>query len=69
MGKLPDAGELENWIDKHRLIQRMRETARHRLEFAFDNLKAGLESSHLQWSMRAFDEMRQLGEEIAVAYD
>jgi geranylgeranyl pyrophosphate synthase len=69
VGKLPDAGELEIWIDKHRLIQRMRESARHRLEFAFDHLKVGLEASHLQWSVRAFDEMRELGDEIAVAYD
>jgi geranylgeranyl pyrophosphate synthase len=69
VGKLPDARELENWIDKHRLIQRMRESARHRLESALDYLEAGLESKHVRWSVRGFEEIRELGEEIALAYD
>ena len=69
VGKLPDACELEDWIDKHRLIQRMRESARHRLECTFNHLKIGLESKHARWSARALDEIRELGEEIALAYD
>jgi geranylgeranyl pyrophosphate synthase len=69
VGKLPDARELENWIDKHRLIQRMRESARHRLECTFNHLKIGLESRHVRWSVRALDEIREVGEEIALAYD
>jgi geranylgeranyl pyrophosphate synthase len=67
--KLPDARKLGDWIDKHRLIQRMRESARHRLECSFNHLKIGLESRHVQWSVRALDEIRELGEEIALAYD
>jgi geranylgeranyl pyrophosphate synthase len=69
VGKLPDPRELENWIDKHRLIQRMREGARNRLECTFDDLKVGLESAGVRWSVRAFDEIRELGEKIAVAYE
>jgi geranylgeranyl pyrophosphate synthase len=69
VGKLPDARELENWIDKHRLVQRMRESARHRLESACDHLKVGLESRHVRWSVRGFEEICELGEEIALAYD
>jgi geranylgeranyl pyrophosphate synthase len=68
-GKLPDAREIEDWIDKHRLIQRMRESARHRLECSFNHLKIGLESRHVQWSVRALDEIRELGEGIALAYE
>jgi geranylgeranyl pyrophosphate synthase len=69
VGELPDARGLENWIDKHRLIQRMRESARQRLELAFDHLRAGLESRRVSWSFRGFEEIRELGEEIAGAYD
>jgi geranylgeranyl pyrophosphate synthase len=67
--ELPSARELENWIDKHRLIQRMRENARHQLQSAFDHLKVGLELKHVRWSVRVLDEIRELGEEIALAYD
>src|SRR5262249_2538884 len=67
--KLPDTGELEDWIDKHRLIQRMRDSARHRLECTFSHLKIGLESRHVRWSVRALDEIRELGKEIVLAYD
>jgi hypothetical protein len=69
VSSLPDARELESWIDKHRLIQRMRESARHQLHSSFDHLKAGLEAKHVRWSARGFEEMRELGEEIAAAYD
>ena len=69
VGKLPDIHELENWLDNHGLVQRMRESARHRLESAFDHLKTGLESGHVRWSARGFQEIRELGEKIAVAYD
>jgi geranylgeranyl pyrophosphate synthase len=69
VGNLPDTRELEDWIDKHRLIQRMRESARHRLECTFNHLKIGLEARHVRWSVRTLDEIRELGEEIALAYD
>jgi len=69
VSRLPDARELESWIDKHRLIQRMRESARHQLQSSFDYLKAGLDAKHVRWSTRTFEEIRELGEEIAAAYD
>jgi geranylgeranyl pyrophosphate synthase len=68
VGKLPDARELEAWIDRHDLIQAMRESARQRLEAAFKALKNKLEAEHARWSKRGFEELRRLGEEIAVAY-
>ena len=69
VGKLPDSRELDNWIEEYRFIQRMRQGARHRLEWTFDHFKLGLESARLRWSARVFDEIRNLGEEIAIAYD
>ena len=68
VNKLPDARELEAWIKQHNLIQTMREGARNQLESAYNRLRAGLESQHVRWSRRAFEELRELGEEIAVAY-
>jgi len=68
VAKLPDARELEAWIDEHNLIQTMREGARHQLESAYHRLRAGLESRRGRWSVRAFEELRRLGEEITLAY-
>jgi geranylgeranyl pyrophosphate synthase len=69
VGNLPETRELEDWINKHRLIQRMRESARNRLECTFNHLKIGLEARHVRWSVRTLDEIRELGEEIVLAYD
>jgi geranylgeranyl pyrophosphate synthase len=66
--KLPDSRELEAWINEHDLIQTMREGARHQLESAYNRLRAGLESRHVRWSLRAFEELRTVGEEITLAY-
>ena len=66
--KLPDTRELEAWINQHNLVQTMREGARNQLESAYSRLRAGLESQHVRWSPRAFEELRKLGEEIALAY-
>jgi geranylgeranyl pyrophosphate synthase len=68
VNKLPDTRELEAWIDEHDLIQAMREGARRQLESAYNRLRAGLESLHVRWSLRAFEELRRLGEEITLAY-
>jgi geranylgeranyl pyrophosphate synthase len=68
VAKLPEARELETWIDEHNLIQTMREGARHQLESAYHRLRAGLESQRGRWSLRAFEELRRLGEEITLAY-
>ena len=68
VNKLPDTRELEAWINQHNLIETMREGARNQLESAYNRLRAGLESQHVRWSLRTFEELRKLGEEIAVAY-
>jgi hypothetical protein len=68
VAKLPDARELETWIDEHDLIQTMREGARNQLESAYNRLRAGIEPRHGRWSLRAFEELRRLGEEITLAY-
>jgi geranylgeranyl pyrophosphate synthase len=68
-GKLPDARELESWIDRHNLIAQIRDDARQQLQSAYGQLKAGLESQYGRWSARDFAELRALGEEIAVAYE
>lgn len=68
VNKLPDARELEAWIGKHDLIQMMREDARQQLESSYSRLRNVLESQRVAWSLHAFQELRQLGEEIAVAY-
>jgi geranylgeranyl pyrophosphate synthase len=68
VNKLPDTRELEAWINQHNLIQTMREGARNQLESAYNRLRAGLESQNARWSPRAFEELRKLGEELAVAY-
>jgi geranylgeranyl pyrophosphate synthase len=68
VNQLPDTRELEAWINQHNLIQTMREGARNQLDAAYNRLRAGLESQHVRWSRRAFEELRKLGEEIAIAY-
>jgi geranylgeranyl pyrophosphate synthase len=68
VNKLPDAGELEAWINQHKLVETMRETARDQLESAYNHLRARLDSRHVGWSPRVFEELRKVGEEIALAY-
>jgi geranylgeranyl pyrophosphate synthase len=68
VNKLPDDCDLEAWISEHNLSQTMRASARKQLESAYKDLRAGLESQHARWSLRGFEELRDLGEEIAVAY-
>jgi geranylgeranyl pyrophosphate synthase len=68
VNKLPDARELEAWINKHNLIQTMREAAHNQLESAYNHLRARLESRDVRWSPQAFEELRKLGEEITLAY-
>jgi geranylgeranyl pyrophosphate synthase len=68
VNNLPDTRELEAWINQHNLIETMRESARNQLESAYNRLREGLESQHARWSPRAFEELRRLGEEIALAY-
>ena len=68
VAELPCIESLESWIDSHDLIPTTRASARQHLDRAFDRLKQRLCESDIAWSSRAFNELRQLGEEIAVAY-
>ena len=65
---LPSVESLESWIATHDLIPSTRASARQHLDRAFDRLKQRLCQSDIAWSSRAFNELRLLGEEIAVAY-
>jgi geranylgeranyl pyrophosphate synthase len=66
--RLPEAGDLQAWMEQHCLVQETRQSACAHLDRSFDNLKNRLSAEHVRWSARAFDELRALGEEIAVAY-
>jgi geranylgeranyl pyrophosphate synthase len=66
--KLPEAGDFQTWMERHCLVQETRQSARAHLDRSFDNLKNRLSAEHVRWSARALDELRALGEEIAVAY-
>ncbi|HWO43388.1 MAG TPA: polyprenyl synthetase family protein [Candidatus Eisenbacteria bacterium] len=69
VGKLPKTRELELWLEKHRLIETMREGARFRLQAAFDRLEERLEVQRVRWSRARLAELRALGETIAGAYE
>jgi geranylgeranyl pyrophosphate synthase len=68
VARLPDANELEIWMEEHNLVQRLRASAHHHLDAAFQQLEERLNNHHIHWSKCALDELRQLGEEITVAY-
>jgi geranylgeranyl pyrophosphate synthase len=69
VARLPDAAWLERWFGAHGLIEATRASAREHLEGAFARLERGLVTSQVTWSVRALNELRQLGDEIAVAYE
>jgi geranylgeranyl pyrophosphate synthase len=66
--RLPDATHLELWMEKHHLVDETRKSARAYLDRGFDTLENRLNAAEAIWSKRAFQELRDLGEEIAVAY-
>ena len=65
--RLPEAGDLQAWMERHGLVQETRQSARAHLDRSFDNLKNRLSAEHVRWSARAIYDLRALGEEIAVA--
>jgi geranylgeranyl pyrophosphate synthase len=67
--KLPDATELEAWVEKHRLMDVGRESARRHLDLAFHKLRRKLDAQSVRWSRPVFDELKALGDGIAVAYE
>jgi geranylgeranyl pyrophosphate synthase len=66
--RLPDAEELEAWMQEHNLMRRVRASARNHLDAAFHRLEERLNSHKAHWSRCVFDELRQLAEGIALAY-
>ena len=66
--RLPDAGDLQSWLEAHGLVEQTRASARIYLDRCFDRLQRRLNTGGARWSARAYDELRALGEEIAVAY-
>jgi geranylgeranyl pyrophosphate synthase len=68
VARLPDAEELEVWMQEHNLMQRVRASAHHHLDAAFHRLEERLNSHKAHWSKCAFNELRQLGEEISATY-
>jgi geranylgeranyl pyrophosphate synthase len=66
--QLPDATALETLLPKVGLVAQARASARDHLDRAFATLQERLEAADTVWSYSAFKELRQLGEEIAIAY-
>ena len=66
--RLPDSTDLEGWLDDHGVIERTRESAKQYLDLSFNVLTKRLAAAGERWSLRAFNELRDLGEDIAVAY-
>jgi geranylgeranyl pyrophosphate synthase len=65
---LPDAHELDLWSEAHNLAERVRACAHRYLDAAFRQLKERLDSANVRWSKRAFEDLRELGNEITIAY-
>lgn len=66
--RLPDNADLEAWMGEHDIVLKTRRSARNYLDLSFDALKDQLDATGARWSRRALDELRDLGEEITVAY-
>lgn len=66
--RLPDGADLEAWLAEHDIIEQTRQSARNYLDLSFSTLENRLSAAGTHWSRRVFDELRDLGEEIAVAY-
>jgi geranylgeranyl pyrophosphate synthase len=67
--RLPDERFLASWMAQSGLIAYVRKSARDYLDRAFRELEIGLEKECVNWSGSALDGLRQLGDEIAVAYE
>jgi geranylgeranyl pyrophosphate synthase len=68
VGRLPDVKDLEDWLAEHDIVEQTRQSARKYLDLSFSALENRLGAAGAAWSRHAFDELRGLGEEIAVAY-
>jgi geranylgeranyl pyrophosphate synthase len=68
VANLPNSELLESWFVAHDLVRITRAGARRQLDRSYERLEQGLRLAGIAWSARTFGELRQLGEEIAVAY-
>jgi geranylgeranyl pyrophosphate synthase len=68
VSRLPDRSGIEAWFFNYDIIERTRQSARKSLDSSFNTLKTRLEAAGVAWCHRAFEELRDLGEEIAIAY-
>lgn len=66
---LPQETLLNDWMAQQELIPYVRKSARGRLAAALRYLERGLQQESIVWSEDAFNELRDLSEEIAVAYE
>ena len=69
VGRLPNERALEIWMEEHDLVQRARSGAHFYLDSAFERLEERLGKERVRWSSRALDKLRELGQEIASAYE
>lgn len=69
VAELPDATRLTAWLEEHDLLELARKGARHHLERAFVPLEERFCVNGREGARRAFKELRELGEEIATAYE
>lgn len=68
VSKLPHTAQVDMWLEKHRLLELGRKRARHHMDLAFSKLETQLDTERVSWSKEAFEELRKLGEGIAIAY-
>jgi geranylgeranyl pyrophosphate synthase len=66
--QLPDARDLEAWLSERDVIEQTRRSARAHLDGSFAAFERRLNAAGARWSRHALDELRALGDEIAVAY-
>jgi hypothetical protein len=68
VSELPHTTQVDMWLEKHRLLELGRKRARRHMDFAFRQLETQLNAERVRWSKGAFEELRELGEGIAIAY-
>jgi geranylgeranyl pyrophosphate synthase len=69
VAELPDATRLSAWLEEHDLLEWARKGARRHLDRAFVPLEQRFYVNGSEGARRAFEELRELGEEIATAYE
>jgi geranylgeranyl pyrophosphate synthase len=65
---LPRAAALQQWLQRHAVVEYARELAWDRLTRLFERLQQELRAAHIAWSTDAFRALCDLGRTIAVAY-